>query len=399
MKSLAAVNLAPAQSKETTMTIFNENKVDHLTQPMFFGESLNIARYETMKYPKFDDLAEAQKGFFWNPQEIDLTKDRQDFLKLPDHQQRLFLLNLKYQSLMDSVQGRAPSIAFLPYVSIPELEICIQTWSFFETIHSKAYTHIVRNVVKDPSKVFDEIMDDETILARAKVVTADYNDFIDYAQRYQMFGYGTHNIITNGETLTVTISKKELYRKLYRALIAVYILEGIRFYVSFACSFAFGERGVMIGNTEEISLIARDEAQHLAVTLLILKNYKNKENDNLMTYIMAEEEEHVYEMFKEAVELEKAWATYLFKDGPMIGLNAQMLCEYIEYIANVRLKNLGLKQIFASKTNPLPWTMKYLDSSNKQTAPQENELTSYVIGKIDPRVDISSLSKKYADLI
>jgi ribonucleoside-diphosphate reductase beta chain len=385
------------------ITLFNDKKTNHVDQPMFFGDPLNIARYETMKYPKFDDLAESMKGFFWNPQEIDLNKDRQDFVNLPPHQQRLFLLNLKFQTVMDSLQGRAPSLAFLPVCSIPELEICIQTWSFFETIHSKAYTHIVRNIVQDPKLIFDQIMDDETIMRRAQVVTNEYNDFINYSTWYQQLGFGRHKIYRNvtidgkeqEEIISVEITKKELYRKLYRALVAVYILEGIRFYVSFACSFAFGERDLMVGNTEELALIARDEAQHTAVTLTILKYYKTKENDPLMLEVIAEEESFVYEMFNAAVVLEKEWGDYLFKDGPMIGLNSQMLGEYAEYITNTRMKNLGLQQRYATKSNPLPWTLKYLDSSKKQTAPQESELTTYVIGKIDPRVNVSTLKSKY----
>jgi ribonucleoside-diphosphate reductase beta chain len=389
------------------ITLFNETKTDHVNQPMFFGDALNIARYETMKYPKFDDLAESMKGFFWNPQEIDLNKDRQDFINLPPHQQRLFLLNLKFQTVMDSLQGRAPSLAFLPVCSLPELEICIQTWSFFETIHSKAYTHIVRNIVKDPSLIFDQIMDDEIIMKRARVVTNEYNDFINYSTWYQLLGYGKHIIKKNaspnseaaGEITSIEITPKELYRKLYKALIAVYILEGIRFYVSFACSFAFGERDLMVGNTEELSLIARDEALHTAVTLTILKYYKTKEHDSMMLEIMEEEKENVYAMFDAAVLLEKEWAEYLFKDGSLIGLNAQMLGEYAEYISNTRLKNLGLTQKYHTKVNPLPWTMKYLDTSNKQTAPQENELTSYVIGKIDPNVDVETLRNRFIDLI
>jgi ribonucleoside-diphosphate reductase beta chain len=362
------------------MSVFSHKKVDFTTQPMFFGEEPNVARYDVQKYSAFEKLTDQQLSFFWRPDEFDLMKDARDFKKLEPHEKFIFLSNLKYQILLDSVQGRSPNIALLPFVSIPELEVCIETWSFFETIHSRSYTHIIRNIMSDPSDVFDVILDDEKILARASSVTQYYNDFIKYGKWYELLGAGTHTI--NGEKLE--ISTKELKRKLYLTLMSVYILEGIRFYVSFACSFAFAELDKMEGNAKIISFIARDEALHLGITTNILRNYINdKENDKEMSAVVKECEEEVYQMFADAVQEEKDWAKYLFKDGSIIGLNDQLLCSYVEYMANKRMRSLGLKGPYDQPNNPLSWTQYWLSSKEKQVAPQETEIESYLIGAIE----------------
>ncbi len=363
------------------MGVFSKKKVDFTKQPMFFGAEPNIARYDVQRWPIFEKLTEQQLSFFWRPEEIDLSKDSRDFKRLEEHEKFIFLSNLKYQILLDSVQGRSPNIALLPHVSIPELEVCIETWSFFETIHSRSYTHIIRNIMSDPSEVFDHILDDKKILERADSVTEYYNDFIEYAQWYQMLGAGRHTV--NRKALEINV--KELKRKLYLLLVSVYILEGIRFYVSFACSFAFAELDKMEGNAKLISLIARDEALHLAITTNILRNFDK--DDPAMSRIIAGCQEEVLQMFSDAVEQEKDWAEYLFKDGSIIGLNDQLLCQYIEFMANKRMRTLGLKGPYDQPTNPLSWTQYWLSSKEKQVAPQETEIESYLVGAIENDVD------------
>ncbi len=361
-------------------SIFSKEKVDFTQEPMFFGADPNIARYDVQRYAIFEKLTDQQLSFFWRPEEVDLTKDVRDFKRLQDHEQFIFLSNLKYQILLDSVQGRSPNVALLPHVSIPELEVCIETWSFFETIHSRSYTHLIRNIMSNPAEVFDHILDDDKILARADSVTRYYNDFIEYATWFDLLGEGYHTVNRKGFDLT----KEELLKKMYLLLISIYILEGIRFYVSFACSFAFAENDKMEGNAKIISLIARDEALHLAITTNVIRNYKD---DPQMAKIMAECEDEVYEMFADAVQQEKEWAEYLFKDGSIIGLNDQLLCSYVEWMANKRMRTLGLKGPYEQPTNPLSWTQYWLSSKEKQVAPQETEIESYLVGAIENDVE------------
>ena len=220
------------------MTVFNPNKVDTKKQPMFFGQPLGVQRYDSYKYPAFENLTKSQLGYFWRPEEVSLQKDRGDFQMLRPEQKHIYTSNLKYQIMLDSVQGRAPGMAFIPYCSIPELEACMEVWSFMEMIHSRSYTYIIKNVYPNPAEVFDTILDDENILSRARSVTGAYDDFINQAQLW-----GTGNMWKDGwkENPTSNYEIKELKRSLYRAVANVNILEGIRFYVSFACSFAFGE--------------------------------------------------------------------------------------------------------------------------------------------------------------
>ena len=362
------------------MTVFNSNKVDNKKQPMFFGAPLGVQRYDSYKYPIFDKLTQQQLGYFWRPEEVSLQKDRADYQTLRPEQKHIFTSNLKYQIMLDSVQGRGPGMAFVPYCSLPELEACMTIWETMEMIHSRSYTYIIKNVYPDPSEVFDTILDDEKILSRATSVTRAYDDFINCAQEY-----GTGNWWKEDwkDSPSAQWTKRDLKRRLYRAVVNVNILEGIRFYVSFACTFAFGELKLMEGSAKIISLIARDESQHLVITQNILKNWANGD-DPQMLEIMQEEEENVYQMFRTAVEEEKMWADYLFKDGSMIGLNAKLLGNYVEYIANRRMKSIGLKPIFDTpmSNNPLPWTQHWLNSKMMQNAPQETEIESYVIGGI-----------------
>ena len=372
------------------MTVFNSNKTDLKKQPMFFGAPLGVQRYDSYKYPIFDKLTQQQLGYFWRPEEVSLQKDRADYQTLRPEQKHIFTSNLKYQIMLDSVQGRGPGMAFLPYCSLPELEACMTIWETMEMIHSRSYTYIIKNVYSDPSEVFDTILDDKKILSRAMTVTAAYDELIAAAQQYgnsNDWKYAQEDVTYAEESL------KELKRKLYRAVVNVNILEGIRFYVSFACTFAFGELKLMEGSAKIISLIARDESQHLVITQNILKNWANGD-DPEMIEIMQEEEENVYNMFKNAVEEEKLWADYLFKDGSMIGLNAKLLASYVEYVANRRMKAIGFKPIFDTpmSNNPLPWTEHWLNSKMMQNAPQETEIESYVIGGIKQDVKKNTFS-------
>lgn len=368
---------------------FSKTKNDALKEPMFFGQPVNVARYDQQKYEVFEKLIEKQISFFWRPEEIDISKDRRDFANLPEHEKHIFISNLKYQTLLDSIQGRSPNVALLPLVSIPELETWIETWSFFETIHSRSYTHIIRNIVTDPSVVFDDIVDNEQILRRAEDIATYYDDLIEYSQYYNLFGEGTHTI----DGKTITISLRELKKKLYLCLMCVNVLEAIRFYVSFACSFSFAERELMEGNAKIIKLIARDEALHLTSTQHILNIMKSGVDDPEMAEIAVELEDESYEIFRKAAEQEKEWAAYLFKDGSTIGLNKEILCQYVEYITNLRMLSVGLKPCFENATaNPIPWINAWLSSDAVQVAPQEVEISSYVIGQIDAKVDVDDFN-------
>lgn len=366
-----------------TYTTFNQKTFDTLKQPMFFGETVNVARYDIQKHKIFENLIEKQLSFFWRPEEVDLANDRKDFLDLPDHEQHIFLSNLKYQTLLDSVQGRSPNVAFLPIVSLPELETWIETWSFSETIHSRSYTHIMRNVVSDPAEVFDDITRNEFITRRAVSVTKYYDELIEKCSYYTQLGEGTHTI--NGHM--VDINLRDLKRSLYLTMVSVNVLEAIRFYVSFACSFAFAERAKMEGNAKIIKLIARDEALHLTGTQHILQIMAAGKDDPEMGEIAASCKDEVREIFLDAAEQEKEWAGYLFKDGSMIGLNQHILAQYVEYITDQRIAAIGLPTIFGVKNNPLPWINSWLNSDNVQVAPQEAEISSYLVGAIDSAVD------------
>ena len=362
------------------MTVFNKNKVNLKKQPMFFGAPLGVQRYDSYKYPVFDKLTQQQLGYFWRPEEVSLQKDRADYQSLRDEQKHIFTSNLKYQILLDSVQGRGPGMAFIPYCSLPELEAAMTAWEFMELIHSRSYTYIIKNVYPDPSDVFDTILDDQKILSRAESVTKAYNDFINAAQNFGSGPMWEHYLdgVPNAQN-----ELYELKRKLYRAVANVNILEGIRFYVSFACSFAFGELKLMEGSAKIISLIARDENQHLVLTQNIMNKWRDGDDPDMLQ-IAKEEEENVIDMFRKAVEEEKEWAQYLFKDGSMIGLNDKLLIQYVEWIANRRMKAIGLKPIFdiPAKNNPLPWTEHWISSKGLQVAPQETEVESYVVGGI-----------------
>ena len=369
---------------------FSQNDNDQLKEPMFFGQPVNVARYDQQKYPIFEKLIEKQLSFFWRPEEVDVSQDRTDFRNLPDHEKHIFISNLKYQTLLDSIQGRSPNVAFLPLVSIPELETWIETWSFSETIHSRSYTHIIRNIVNDPAVVFDDIVRNKHIIERAGDISKYYDDLIHYSMLYSKCGAGTH--ILNGKTHEVSLF--ELKRKLYLCMMSVNVLEAIRFYVSFACSFAFAERRLMEGNAKIIRLIARDEALHLTGTQHIINIMQDGQDDPEMAEVARSCYAESVEIFKHAAEQEKEWAQYLFQDGSMIGLNQDILNQYIEYITNLRMHAVGLEPAFSNAShNPIPWINAWLVSDNVQVAPQEVEVSSYLVGQINSTVSAEDLGE------
>ena len=383
-------SVSPVQSDLRGMTVFNTEEVDTKKQPMFLGKPLGVQRYDNFKYPQFENLTKSQLGYFWRPEEVSLQKDRGDYQTLRPEQKHIYTSNLKYQIMLDSVQGRAPGMAFLPYCSLPELEACMEVWSFMEMIHSRSYTYVIKNVYSDPSEVFDTIIKDDRILERAGSVTESYDTFINYAQEWAS---GSQWKPDSAGSPSAEWTRKDLKKHLYRAVTNVNILEGIRFYVSFACSFAFGELKVMEGSAKIISLIARDENQHLAITQNIINNWR-KGDDPEMVEIVKEEEDWTYKMFDKCVNEEKKWAEYLFRDGSMIGLNDKLLHQYVEWVANKRMRSIGLKPVYdiPLKNNPLPWTEHWISSKGLQVAPQETEVESYVVGGIKQDVKKDTFS-------
>lgn len=363
-------------------TVFSTLKNDALREPLFLGNPVNVARYDQQKYPLFEKLIEKQLSFFWRPEEIDVSKDRIDYQALTTHEQHIFISNLKYQTLLDSIQGRSPNVAFLPLVSLPELETWIETWSFSETIHSRSYTHIIRNLVPDPGVIFDDILCNAEILKRAQDIAFYYDVLVK--RTYQYFMFQEQN--GRGRAQEATALKEALMRSLYRALISVNALEAIRFYVSFACSFAFAERKVMEGNAKIIKLIARDEALHLTGTEYILNLLRHQCDDPELCRVAHALQDEARTIFLTVAEQEKAWAKYLFQSGSMIGLNESILCQYIEYVTRDRMLVIGLECPFPARPNPIPWINGWLNYDNVQVAPQEVEISSYLVGQVDSTI-------------
>ncbi|SVB01770.1 uncharacterized protein METZ01_LOCUS154624 [marine metagenome] len=361
------------------MTILNvKNDKYHTEANAFLDGDLGFQRFDSIKYRNLDKLTDRQLGFFWRPEEVDCNKDFTDFKNLTEHEQHIFTSNLKRQILLDSVQGRAPIEVFGPLTSLPELENWLLTWTFSETIHSRSYTHIIRNIYANPTIIFDEISDSNEIIECANDITKYYDDLNEYSMHYQLLGAGTHTI--NGKK--ITIDKYELKKKIWLCMNSINILEGIRFYVSFACSWAFAELKKMEGNAKIIKFIARDENLHLASTQYLLTKVLTKEDKDFKK-IAEECKQEVSDMFVSAVDQEKQWADYLFKDGSMIGLNAQLLCDYIEWICCKRMVSLGMKCPYTTpQANPLPWTQKWISGKEVQVAPQETEISSYVVGGV-----------------
>lgn len=363
-------------------TTFNQTPNNALLEPMFLGNSVNVARYDQQRFVAFEKLIEKQLSFFWRPEEVDVSKDRADWQGLTASERHIFISNLKYQTLLDSMAARSVNAVLLPLVSLPEVETWVETWAFSETIHSRSYTHILRNLFTDPGEVFDDIVVNPAILKRASSIAKYFDSVILTTQLLQSQGEGSYEV--DGEMFDV--SERKLKERLYLAICSVNALEAIRFYVSFACSFAFAERELLEGNAKIIKLIARDEALHLTGTQHILNNWASGNDDPEMKEISEQMRDQGRQIFLDVVEQEKEWAQYLFKDGSMIGLNAEILNQYIEYISNQRMAAIGLDAPFTIKSNPLPWMNAYLVSDNVQVAPQETEISSYLVGQVDSAV-------------
>jgi ribonucleoside-diphosphate reductase beta chain len=386
------------------MAVLDTENRDHKNRKSFLDGDVGVQRYDDVKYRAFDKLTDKQLGFFWRPEEVDILRDAKDFKELTDHEKHIFTSNLKRQILLDSVQGRSPNLAFLPLVSLPELETWIETWAFSETIHSRSYTHIIRNVYADPSKVFDELLDIQEIVDCADDITKHYDDLVRMAGWYNLLGVGKHLVVSGKEHDTskvngnfsnvateINVDLYELKKKLWLTLMSVNILEGVRFYVSFACSWAFAELKKMEGNAKIIKFIARDENVHLGSTQQLLKLLPKEDKD--FAKIANETLDECVQMFVSAVEQEKRWAEFLFKDGSMIGLNAQLLSQYIEWIANKRMIAIGIKSPFTvPAASPLPWTQKWISGAEVQVAPQETEISSYIIGGTKQDVEEDTFS-------
>ncbi|MCL6416786.1 ribonucleotide-diphosphate reductase subunit beta [Aestuariirhabdus sp. Z084] len=365
-------------------TTFNTTQHDQLKEPMFLGEPVNVLRFDEQRFPIFEKLTDKQLSFFWRPEEIDVSKDRLDFQSLPEHERHIFLSNLRFQTLADAAAGRSIAMATLPAVSLPELEAMYELFSAVESaIHSKSYSHIIRNVFDNPTEVFNGIIEIDEIVERSTQICRYYDDLIEYTSWFNLLGEGNHSI--NGESKEIALP--ELKKKLFLAILSLNIMEGVRFYVSFACSFAFAERSLMEGNAKIIKLIARDEALHTSAGQHVINNWRTGKDDPEMAEILRDNEQLAYQMFDEVVRDEKAWADYLFRDGSMIGLNAEILKQYVEYIANQRMQQIGLTPQYEVSNNPLPWMNTWLVSDNVQVAPQETEITSYLVGAIDSDVD------------
>lgn len=356
---------------------FNPTITDATKEYMFGGNQPNVSRFDVQRFEIFAKLYDKQWGFVWTPSEVDITKDKPDFKTLPEFQQNIAMKNIMFQTMTDSIQGRGPLLALLPHVSLPELESLIVLWAGFETLHSNSYSWIMRNVYADATEVLDRIMFDANIMKRADSLTQYYDDFIEYGTWKSMLGFGVHTV--NGKTIEIT--EREFKRKLMRCIASINILEGVSFYVSFACSFAFAERGLLEGNAKIITLIARDENLHLAITQNILKKWASGEDDPMMAELWLEEQDTIIQMYKDAVTRESEWAAYLFEDGAMLGLTEDILIEYSKHIAGKRMRAIGLKHDYPSK-NPLTWTEKYLTGSNTQVAPQEVEISTYIVGGV-----------------
>ncbi len=376
-------------SSNKRYTTFNAVPNNALLEPMFLGNGVNVARYDQQRHPIFEKLIEKQLSFFWRPEEVDVSKDARDWQKLNAAERHIFISNLKYQTMIDSMAARSVNAVFLPLVSLPELETWIETWAFAETIHSRSYTHILRNLFSSPGPVFDDIVINPAILKRAASIAQYFDAVILTNQFLQTAGPGVYSV----DGAAFEVSESLLKERLYLSMCSINALEAIRFYVSFACSFAFAERDLLIGNANIIQLIARDENLHLSGTQHILNLWHHSKDDPQMAEISKRLRAQGLQIFLDVVDQEKQWAEYLFKDGSMIGLNTQILHSYTEFLADQRLAALGFEPQFNIKSDPLPWMKHYLESDEVQNANQENEGISYLIGQLDSDVSMADLKK------
>lgn len=389
-------------------TVFNTSPVNILTEPMFFGSGLGLARYDIQRHRVFEELIEKSLSFFWRPEEVNLMMDAAQFNKLPQYQQNIFTNNLKYQSLLDSIQGRAPSAVLMSLISDPSLDTWVATWTFSETIHSRSYTHIMRNLYTDPSKVFDEIVLDEAIMKRAESIGRYYDDVLIKTRYWENAKADIEyqkEINADEDVIEDAIEhemywKRELMRSLYLCLHVINALEAIRFYVSFACTFNFHKNmEIMEGNAKIMKFIARDEQLHLKGTQYIIRQLQSGTDGDQWVKIAQECEQEAVDIFMEVNRQEKDWAVHLFKDGDVPGLNTNSMWSFIDYLTVSRMKQCGLPCPItdAPVKHPYPWIREYLNSDNVQSAPQEVELSSYLVAQIDNDVDdkVMMSFKKY----
>jgi ribonucleoside-diphosphate reductase beta chain len=375
-------------------SVFSQTQNDQLKETMFFGQNVNVARFDQAKYPIFHDLTERQLSFFWRPGEIDVSKDRIFAHNIEPHKLAIFLNNLKYQTLLDSIQGRAPAAALLPIVSLPEVENWILTWTFSETIHSRSYTHIIRNLLNDPNEVFEDIVINKEIKKRAADIGHYYDDVIESNNIAAVFGEGIHTI--NGKKHDTRLRTRK--KKVYLLLHCINALEAIRFYVSFACTFAFGQEKTFMANTDIMRLIARDESLHLAGTQHMINILASGRDDPEFADIAKECASEAQAIFEQTVDQEKMWAEFLFQDGSILGLNEKILAQYVEYIAGTRMRAVGLKNPYSTTENPIPWINLWLNSDAMQSAPQERENVAYLIGQMNTSLDTQSLRDRYGKI-
>lgn len=389
-------------------TVFNTSPVNILTEPMFFGSGLGLARYDIQRHRVFEELIEKSLSFFWRPEEVNLMMDAAQFNKLPQYQQDIFTNNLKYQSLLDSIQGRAPSAVLMSLISDPSLDTWVATWTFSETIHSRSYTHIMRNLYTDPSKVFDEIVLDEAIMKRAESIGRYYDDVLtktrewENAKEFTELAKESPDAVfrLNRAIKQEAEAKRALMKSLYLCLHVINALEAIRFYVSFACTFNFHKNmEIMEGNAKIMKFIARDEQLHLKGTQYIIRQLQLGTDGDEWGKIAQECEQEAVDIFMEVNRQEKDWAVHLFKDGDVPGLNTNSMWSFIDYLTVSRMKQCGLPCPItdAPVKHPYPWIREYLNSDNVQSAPQEVELSSYLVAQIDNDVDdkVMMSFKKY----
>lgn len=355
------------------MSVFKIRDVKHGEAKLFFDESgtVDIQRYETSKYPIFAKLLDQQQSFFWRPTEINLSKDAIDFKQFSKAQEHVFTSNLKRQILLDSVQGRAPTLAYGPIVSDPTLEALIVWWTASEVIHSQSYTHILRNVYPNPSKVFDGMKDIQEIVECGDSVSVFYDELMERQKRLE---YGAF----------------ETKRALYRSLLATNALEQIRFQVSFACTFAFGQQDLMSGSSKIIGLIRSDESLHCGITQNLLKYLPQDDEDFIR--IAEEELPTAKQIYLDVHKQEKEWVDFLFQEGPIFGLTAEELKLYLDWLVDNRMNHFSLQHdIVAPKKKPLPWIRRWEDGKSDQVAPQESEIISYQVGNVDMNIDKASI--------
>lgn len=389
--------------------IYNPEKIEFMDEPLFFGTGRNQQRYDKKRFPFYFERAQTMQSFFWKPKEISLIKDRADFKKLSEAQEFVFKSNISYQVLLDSVQGRTPAMLFLPFCTNPEFERCTIIWTDFEGIHSESYSHILQEIYADPSVIFDDIMKNEEIKKRAgsvvKYLEDAYTkgimyqfqqlfnieteqDFEPFTIAFQLFIDAKNKKLKeeneNAVELNIEphfVSLHELKKALYLSIVAINVLEGLRFYVSFACSFAFAEIGLLLGNANILKLIARDEITHLSLTQKAINTFRKKANEGFMD-VAAECEAESLKIYEEAIMEEKEWASYLFSKGSILGLNEQILHLYIDHLAHERMKAIGLKPFTKAVANPITWIDKWFHTENVQDAPQETEITDYLVSAI-----------------